>query len=72
MGMKFSLMHSWCAGSIRIFYKVGVGTATHAVEGGKKKRRIYYTIAVTSTLNIKIKISLIYYVLYIVRKAFFF
>jgi len=30
MGMKFSLMHSWCAGSIRIFYKVGVGTATHA------------------------------------------
>jgi len=37
MGMKFSLMHSWCAGSKRIFYKVGVGTATHAVEGGKKK-----------------------------------
>jgi len=40
MGMKFSLMHSWCAGSIRIFYKVGVGTATHA-RGRKKKKEEY-------------------------------
>jgi len=52
MGMKFSLMHSWCAGSIRIFYKVGVGTATHAVEGGKKKKNI---LDYCSNFNIKYK-----------------